>query len=178
MGDTKICRYCGKIIYSDSKNCDYCGKYLYKPHDNPDMVCEVCKSPVNSDDNFCQVCGAIFSLPEGYDPNDNEPPPRRGNRIGIPYNKGILLTSIAASIAITVFATAGKETSIGGYFLFLSISYILAEIFLYIYFLPSIIAIENNNPNACFVYICNLLLGITIIGWIISLVFALQNERR
>ena len=177
MGDTKICRYCGKMLYSDAKNCDYCGRYLLKPHDNPDMVCEECKSPVNTDDNFCQACGAIFSLPEGYDPNAvNELPPRKGNKMGIPYNIIILLKSIAVSIVITVFATVGKETSVGAYFLFAGVSFILAEIFLYIYFLPSIIAIEKNNPNACFVYICNLLLGITIIGWIVSLVMANQSE--
>ncbi|MBR6127540.1 superinfection immunity protein [bacterium] len=175
MADTKICRYCGNVIPRNAENCGYCGKYLLKKHDNPDLVCEECKAPVNTDDNFCQECGAIFGLPEVV----INPEPYKGNMLGIPYNIGILLTSFAASIAVTVFATSGKDMTTGGYALFFSIAFIVSEIVLYIYFLPSILAIEKNNPNALMIYICNLLFGITIIGWFVTLIMGLQsNENR
>ena len=172
MAQTKMCRYCGNIIDIDAQTCRFCGKYLMKPHDNPDLVCEKCKSPVNTDDNFCQRCGAIFSLPEKeyYE----EPP--EGNILGIPYNIGILLTAFAASIAITVFYTSGKDTSLGANCIFFSIAFVATEILFYIYFLPSILAIEKNNPNALLIYICNLLLGITIIGWLVTLIMALRSK--
>jgi len=174
MGQTKICRFCGNVIYSDAQTCEYCGRYLCKPHDNPDLVCATCKAPVNTDDNFCQNCGAVFNIPEKtYD----TPMVVKGNMMGIPYNLGIFLTSIAASIAITVFATSGKDTTVGQYFLYAGIGFVVAEICFYIYFLPSIIAIEKNHPNSYLIYFCNLLLGITVVGWFVALTFALQSKK-
>lgn len=175
MAHKKMCRYCGKVLPFDAQNCEYCGKYLMKPQDNSGLVCAKCKASVNEDDNFCQKCGAIFNL-DFYKNQEPEPLPHNVN--GIPYNIGILLTSLAASIAISVFAGSGKEMGIGQYFLYFGIGFIASEVFLYIYFLPSILAFENNNPNAYFIYICNLLLGATVIGWFISLVFALQNKQK
>lgn len=171
MGDTKICRYCGNVIYSDEETCEFCGKYLLKEHDNPDLFCAKCKAEVNTDDNFCQRCGAVFNIPE-----EEVIAPIRHNIAGIPYNIGIFLTSIAASIAITVFYTSGKDT--GFDFAFLGLAFVLAEIFLYIYFLPAILAFENNNPNAYFIYVLNLLLGVTVVGWILALVFALKSDKK
>ena len=172
MADTKICRYCGNIVYREAKTCGYCGKFLMKPHDNPDLVCEECKAPVNTDDNFCQECGAVFGLPEVV----INPDPPKGNMLGIPYNIGILLTSFAASIAVTVFATSGKEITTGGYFIFGAVAFIVSEIFFYIYFLPTILAIEKNNPKIFLIYILNLLLGITVIGWFVALIMGMQEQ--
>lgn len=174
MGQTKICRYCGNVIYSDAQTCEYCGKYLLKEHDNKDLFCAKCKAPVNTDDNFCQRCGAVFNLPD----EDLTNLQKQHNIAGIPYHVGIFLTSLALSFAITVYAVSGKEMTAGDYFVYYSVAFVVSEIFLYIYFLPSIIAIENNNSNACLIYICNLLLGATIIGWIISLILALQSKKR
>jgi len=176
MGQTKICRYCGNIVYSDAQTCEFCGKYLLKKHDNPDLYCAKCKAPVNTDDNYCQNCGAVFCIPENNTNIKEEP--AKGNLIGIPYNIGILFTSFAASFAITVFLTAGKETSFGQNSIYFCIAFIVAEIFFYIYFLPSIIAIEKNHPNIYPIYFCNLILGITIIGWFVTLFFALQSKQK
>ena len=174
MGQTKICRYCGNVIDVDAENCEYCRKYLYKEHDNKDLFCAKCKAPVNTDDNFCQKCGAVFNIPDENEFNQ----PVEHNVNGIPYNIGILLTSFAISIAATVFAAVGKETTVGGNCVFFGIAFIIAEIFLYIYFLPSIIAIENNRPNTLLIYICNLLLGVTVIGWFFALILSLQSNQK
>ena len=174
MVQTKICRYCGNAIYRDEQTCPYCGKYLMKPHDNPEMVCEKCKAPVNTDDNFCQECGAIFDLPK-EEPVEE---PQKGNLLGIPYNIGIILTSLAASIAITVFVPSSNDASIGGNFLLFCIAFIVSEIFLYIYFLPSILAIEKNNSNILIIYICNLLFGITVIGWVAVMILGLSSKQK
>lgn len=171
MGNTKICRYCGNVLYSDAETCEYCGNYLLKEHDNPDLYCKKCKAPVNTDDNFCQECGAMFNMP----PEDIIKP-KMHNMAGIPYNIGIFLTSLAIGFAMTVFYTSGKEVSLGENFVYFGIAFVISEILLYIYFLPSILAIENNNRNAYFIYICNLLLGITIVGWIVAMVYATQSK--
>jgi RNA polymerase subunit RPABC4/transcription elongation factor Spt4 len=169
MSGTKICRYCGQVIDSKAEVCKYCKKNLMKEHDNPDLFCKRCKAPVNTDDNFCQKCGAIFNIPE-------TPVPLEHNMYGIRYNIGIFLTSLAASFAITILYNSGKETTVVGNSITFCVAFIIAEIFLYIYFLPSILAFERNNPNAYFIYVCNLLFGVTVIGWIISLVFALKSD--
>lgn len=176
MADTKTCRYCGNIIDSSAQNCPYCGRYLYKKSDNSELVCAECKAPVNTDDNFCQACGAVFSLPKNDITIPIEPP--KGNLLGIPYNIIILLTSFAASIAITLFVTVGKETNVGQMFLVFGIAFVAAIVSFYIYFLPSIIAIEKNHKNTSFIYLLNLLLGITVIGWFLTLILALQSEQK
>ena len=172
MSDTKTCRYCGQIIYSDAQNCEYCGKFLNKEHDNPDLYCKKCKAPVNTDDNFCQNCGAIFNIPE----DDGNAGEFIHNIAGIPYHLGILLTSLAASFAITVFMSEA-DTTIGEKSILFGVAFIVAEIAFYIYFLPSILAIENNNPNAYAIYLCNLLLGVTVIGWFVAFMLAQRPKK-
>ena len=175
MSQTKICRYCGSVIYSDQETCEYCGKYLLKEHDNEELFCSKCKAPVNTDDNFCQKCGAVFNL------NFNREElmiSRKHNMSEIHYNIGILITSFILSIALTILAANGKEPAIGQNLIYFSIAFIGIEIFLYIYLLPSIIAIENNNPNIYLIYICNLLLGITVVGWFVALGLAMQSKQK
>ncbi len=169
MSETKICRHCGNEVKSDAIKCKFCKKDLMIP-DTPEMFCTRCNAPVNADDNFCQRCGAIFNIPEPI-----EKPAHNMN--GIPYNIGILLKAFALSFAITILVTSGKDISIGVASIYYIVAFILSEIFLYIYFLPSILAIENNKPNMLSLYICNLLFGITIIGWFVTLVFSLPSDQ-
>ncbi len=169
MGEMKICRHCGNEIKIDAKKCKYCKKELNIP-DTPELFCTKCKAPVNIDDNFCQRCGAIFNIP------DFEPPAKH-NVHEIPYNIGILLKALAAGFAITVFATTGKDVTAGGMIVYYIAAFIISEIFLYIYFLPTILAIENNKDNALILYICNLILGFTVIGWIVTLIMSLPSDK-
>ena len=47
---------------------------------------------------------------------------------------------------------------------------------LLVYFLPSIIAIARSKRDAGSIFVLNLLLGWTFIGWIIALVWALKHD--
>ena len=133
------------------------------------MFCTRCKAPVNEDDYFCQHCGAIFRIPDFE-------PPKKHNIHEIPYHWGIMLKALALSFAITVFATSGKDISTGIICIYTVAAFIISEILLYIYFLPSILAIENNKDNVLILYLCNLLLGITVIGWFVVLVMSLPEN--
>lgn len=44
------------------------------------------------------------------------------------------------------------------------------------YFLPTIIAFQKKKKNATAVFALNLLLGWTMLGWIIAIVWALTND--
>lgn len=45
-----------------------------------------------------------------------------------------------------------------------------------IYFLPTIIGFKRNQPNKTSIFLLNLFLGWSLIGWVISLVWATKNE--
>jgi len=45
-----------------------------------------------------------------------------------------------------------------------------------LYFLPSIIAIARSKRDTTAIFVLNLLLGWTAIGWVIALVWALKTD--
>ena len=44
------------------------------------------------------------------------------------------------------------------------------------YFLPSIIALARSKRDTLAIFLLNFFLGVTIIGWIVALVWALKND--
>ena len=50
--------------------------------------------------------------------------------------------------------------------------------FLGLYFLPSIVAFRRGHPSKAAILILNTLLGLTILGWVGSLVWAFTDTRR
>lgn len=141
-----------------------------------ELHCAKCQAVVTDDDIFCPNCGAAFkAIPPDYVPP--EPPPMPHNINGIHYNIVILITSLAASFTLAYILTNNNPES-GNLFVYFGIIFAIAEIFLYIYLLPSIIAIENNNQNLFLIYVLNLLLGGTIIGWFVALVMAISSNQK
>lgn len=49
---------------------------------------------------------------------------------------------------------------------------------LYIYFLPTIMAIKRNSPNTTAVVIINIFFGVTLIGWLIALLLATKQPQQ
>jgi len=47
---------------------------------------------------------------------------------------------------------------------------------LVLYFLPSIIAVARSKRDTTAIFVLNLLLGWTAIGWVIALVWALKTD--
>jgi len=47
-----------------------------------------------------------------------------------------------------------------------------------LYFLPTIIAGNRKHNNTLAIFVLNLLLGFTIIGWIVALVWGCTNNRK
>jgi len=48
--------------------------------------------------------------------------------------------------------------------------------FLVIYFLPFVVAIVNKKKNTSAIFVLNLFLGWTGIGWVIALIWAVMND--
>lgn len=55
----------------------------------------------------------------------------------------------------------------------------LAALFLvlYIYFLPTIMAIRRNSPYKAAAIIVNILFGVTLLGWIFALILASKHSQ-
>ncbi len=53
--------------------------------------------------------------------------------------------------------------------------FILIIIFLAIYFLPTIVGYHKKNATA--IFLLNLLLGWTLVGWVVALVWASTHEK-
>lgn len=49
--------------------------------------------------------------------------------------------------------------------------------FLFIYLLPSIIAISKKNIEKNVIIVINILLGLTLIGWVVTLIWALSDSK-
>ncbi|GGN52177.1 MULTISPECIES: superinfection immunity protein [Oceanobacillus] len=53
--------------------------------------------------------------------------------------------------------------------------FLMGVIALGVYFLPTIIAKINNQPNFLSIFVLNLFLGWSLVGWVISLVWAVKK---
>ncbi|MEJ8767720.1 superinfection immunity protein [Oceanobacillus sp. HCA-5259] len=53
--------------------------------------------------------------------------------------------------------------------------FLMGAIALGVYFLPTIIAKINNQPNFVSIFVLNLFLGWSLVGWVISLVWAVKK---
>jgi uncharacterized membrane protein len=49
---------------------------------------------------------------------------------------------------------------------------------LYIYFLPTIMAIKRNSPHKTAVIIVNIFFGVTLIGWLVALLLATKQPQQ
>ena len=62
--------------------------------------------------------------------------------------------------------------------LLISISTALISVFLFIvYFAPTIIAVDNDNPQSQGIMVLNLFLGWTLFGWVVSFVWAVIRPK-
>jgi len=67
---------------------------------------------------------------------------------------------------------ADVPTTIGGIFLLIIILFSIC-----LYFLPSFIAFRRQKSNKIPIFVLNLFLGWSLIGWVVSLVWSLSQEQ-
>jgi hypothetical protein len=48
---------------------------------------------------------------------------------------------------------------------------------LILYFIPTIVSINNNHKNTLGIFILNFFLGWTLIGWVVALVWAVSTNK-
>lgn len=54
--------------------------------------------------------------------------------------------------------------------------FLFVLIMCFIYFVPTIVAFGRGHKNALAIFILNLFLGYTLVGWVIALIWAVYNS--
>jgi hypothetical protein len=49
---------------------------------------------------------------------------------------------------------------------------------IFMYFVPTIVAYRRRHQNAFAIFVLNLFLGVTVLGWIVALVWASTNSTK
>ena len=98
------------------------------------------------------------------------------------------MTNIAIVVWALIFTSSGgvalifflrallerKNELYGSGIIFFIICFILS----FLYFLPTLVASERKHRNEVAIFVLNMLLGVTVLGWVGSLVWALLEDEK
>ncbi|HZZ70836.1 MAG TPA: superinfection immunity protein [Pirellulales bacterium] len=133
----------------------------------------------------CPRCGATVSTIDDNYVAPLSPPAmyvrpmlasRRTTAQGLPW-RWLLMPSIAL-IGATAIAVYYPEISRGLASVNVPGGVGLLMLYLFVYFLPSLIAASRNHPSSSGVFILNLFLGWTLLFWIIALAWSFSTPAK
>lgn len=147
---TKNCPYCGGEIYETAQKCRHCGKWLNEQK----QICPYCLKEIPLNAKKCSFCGSSVQ--------------RKKSEL-------VKCANILLNILI-VLISAGVEVASNG----TGAGFLLALVLIVcsaLYFLPTRIADGKMHKQTNIIFLVNLLFGITFIGWVAALIWALiDNE--
>ena len=191
MGETKTCPFCGQEILATAKKCKHCGKWL-------EMECPYCAENIPANSKICPQCKSnLEDFQKGERPLESQPIeqvsvtknvcPFCGSEIPTNTKKckycgewlttpdkdkpradlhlGAWIEGIIILIAIFSMFSMSFENGLP--------LVIVIYIALHLYFLPSLIADNKRTQYTPAIFALNLLLGATVIVWVVCLVWAL-----
>lgn len=149
----KLCPYCNGEIIANAQKCKHCGKWL-----NEQMqICPYCMKEIPANAKKCSFCGSTVQK-------------KKSELVRFMATLAIIVI-VLISVGLGLFAeSSGTDGDFGGF-----VGFILL-ILLEIYFIPTHIAYEKIHRHTNFIFLVNMLFGYTIIGWIVCLVWALNDE--
>lgn len=141
-------------LAADEKTCPYCAETIK-------AAAKVCKHCKREQTSYTDSTGYVW----------HKDPPRTTSA-GATFGR-LLLLCIVAPIFLFAFAAA---TPAGGSAWHLAL--VMLVVGVAIYFLPSYEAWARSHPNFTGVFLLNLLLGWTLLGWVVALVWGASSGRR
>jgi hypothetical protein len=98
--------------------------------------------------------------------------PRRIEWIVVTTRVLALLALLLAQPALSQERGPRSDTSPFEVFLYIVLAFLVPTIIILVYFFPSMVASRRGNRNTKAIYVLNLFLGWTELGWIVALVWA------
>lgn len=159
MSETKQCPYCSNEILTTAKKCKHCHEWL-------NFECPYCAEVISSSSEQCPYCKSKLIVAQ----QDNSPKKNKQETTAdlSECNKPFLTLQIIVWI---IGIICGLKSDMG-FGLFLAIF-----IFFYIYFLPTEIADNKRHPNTTAIFVINLFFGVTILGWVGALIWAVIKAK-
>ena len=193
--DTKKCPYCGEEININAKKCKHCKEFL--PEDispNGTIKCPYCGDEINANAKKCKHCGEWLVENEVKTPTkvqtskrcqfcgciipeSAERCPKCGEWLVREENgrhekgNGYIVSIIAWVIGLLIclgIVESGSEQDIGAGIVMGIVFAIVIEVYL----LPTRIALDKRHTQLFLVTAVNVLLGYTLIGWLVALAIA------
>lgn len=158
----KKCPYCGEDILVTARKCKHCGEWLVENEVNTPASVQKSKR--------CQFCGCIIPETAERCPNCGEWLVREENGRHEKGN-GYIISIIAWVIGLLIclgIVESGSEQDIGAGI----IMGIVFSIVIEVYLLPTRIALDKRHTQLFLVTAVNVLLGYTLIGWLVALAIA------
>lgn len=154
----KKCPYCGDEINANAKKCKHCGEWLVENEVNAPASVQKSKR--------CQFCGCIIPETAERCPKCGEWLVREENSRHKKGN-GYIVSIIAWVIGFLIFLGLSAEGCNDGIIWGVVVGLIIET-----YLLPTRIALEKKHTQLFLVIAINVLLGYTLIGWLVALAIA------
>ena len=146
---TKQCPFCGNEIFENAQKCRHCGKWLNEQK----QICPYCLKEIPLNAKKCSFCGSSVR--------------RKKSEL-------VKCVSILINILI-IFICLGVELISNGNGAGILLCIVLM-ICCALYFLPTLIADGKMHKQTNIIFLVNLLFGITFIGWVAALIWALIDS--
>lgn len=159
---TKTCPYCGGEVAPTAKKCKHCGEWLVEE--------EVKRPSSVQGSKRCQFCGSIIPEYAERCPKCGEWLVREENSKQVKDGPGYIVDILAILVGFGLGSIGTNGTEM---FWLCVIGFIGTELYL----LPTKIALEKRHTQLFLVVVVNILLGETIIGWIIALAIASAQRK-
>lgn len=144
--NTKKCQFCGGEISEYAETCEHCGKVL------EGKLCPYCKQKIPVSAKKCHFCGSHVERTK---------------------SKLVEFVNGVGGVILILLIIAGLTVDESGVSLIGALIFMIGWI---IYFLPTNIADDKMHRQTVPILLVNLVFGVTFIGWIIALVWALSSD--
>ena len=166
------CPFCEGLISPNVQKCKHCGSWVNgHSESSPKVVHSLQQAEQNPPTKICPVCGNKIPLPTRKCPHCNEWIEKENKKPSVFYRTAKTIVDVLMVIFAVVCGLPANDWLVG---LLIAGAFYLV---LAVYFLPTVIAGNKGHRHTPAIGILNLFFGVTVIVWVILLVYAVTDEK-